>query len=166
MDSMDTDQPITTATAAAEVAPASTENRSEDITTGTAAQQENGGVSVGSVEGKGEGDKPDDAIDDARTAEGSSSVDNVLEHGGDAARGDQAGSRGKRPPRVGSVRQGRKEKRKAEWKAKKARIKENKLHQRQQRCGENFPLKRFQLEQPPQQQHCCHLHSRVGAKGV
>ena len=51
-----------------------------------------------------------------------------------ASSGESEGRPSKRPPRVGSVRQGRKLKRKAAWEAKKAWVKENKRLAREKRC--------------------------------
>lgn len=130
------DQP----TAAAEVVPASTRGSSQDAAACTTTQQENRSVDIGS--GNGEGGKPEgNANDDMPIAGGSSVGNGMLERGGaaDAGGGAADGGQGeerkktKRPPRVGSVRQGRKDKRKVEWQAKKARIKEAKLHERKQR---------------------------------
>lgn len=136
--------------------PASTPASSHDTATCNATLQENGSPGVGGDEGD-DGKPGGSATDDVPlpAAMGSSRVgDDMLEMGGDAAAaaaspaaaavasdGGQGKEQGKtyerkpRPPRVGSVRQGRKEKRKAEWKAKKARMKENKLYERRQRCA-------------------------------
>lgn len=111
-----------------ELVAASTAGSSQGTTACTTAEQANGCMDG---DGEGEGGRP--------SAVEATSVDkDVLEMktGGDAAAvatGGQAHERKKRPPRVGSVRQGRKEKRKAEWKAKKARMKETKVLERQQR---------------------------------
>eukprot|EP00752_Nemacystus_decipiens_P017701 g15870.t1 len=144
MDTDDTDQQPTE-TGTAEVVPASTLNGSQDAATCVTAQREHADPDVGGHMDKGGVEKPGtrSAVNEGSKPKGSAVGNSMHEAGGDAAAvaadgghghgQEQAPERKKRPPRIGSVRQGRKEKRKAEWKAKKARMKENKLHERQQR---------------------------------
>lgn len=136
------DQPAAAAAASAVVVPASAGDSRRGTPISAMEPQENDGACIDGDE-SGEG-KPGNAADDVPECK------DVLETGGDAAAvaadGGQVQAQGQgqgqgqtyerkeRPPRVGSVRQGRKEKRKAEWKAKKARMKETKLRERQQRC--------------------------------
>ena len=117
--------------------PASIEDSRQGTTTRTEAQEVDESLRVDS--GESEGGTLSNANDDLE-ADTTRGDEGVLETGGDAGAvaggagdGGQAHGRKKRPPRVGSVRQGRKEKRKAEWQAKKARMKETKLLERQQR---------------------------------
>lgn len=79
------------------------------------------------------------AGEDSSDNGGSGTVANGTADGEESSTlGDNSSSgregRPKRPPRVGSVRQGRKLKRKAAWEAKKAWLKENKRLAREKRC--------------------------------
>lgn len=117
----------------------------DDTITAEVGQQQQPHDHVGE-EGKSGGLKRDNERDSSGAIPGASDAlaaipdtDTGTSGGGDSAAvagaaeggGGQAGS--KRSPRVGSVRQGRKEKRRAGWEAKKALIKEKKRAEREKR---------------------------------